>query len=91
MLNNSINNKIINNLKLQSCSGGIYKSHDTSWFRRFHLNSELAKTILSEEPHFITNNFNRDIVDVVVLQMIICGDMEVIAEIVRKEDYENLK
>lgn len=62
------------NLKINACSGGIYKTYKESWFVNFHLNSTLANTILRKE--------------VEILQMIICGDKEVIAEVILKEDFE---
>lgn len=63
------------NLKVNACSGGIYKTYLESWFERFHLKSERAVTLLNQ------NSYGN-----VILQMVVCGDMEVIAEIIEKED-----
>ena len=93
------------NLKINACSGGIYKTYKESWFKRFHLTSNLAKTLFRKENCFynsrtddysvnkydLKNSYYDDeenIEEVVILQMIICGDMEVIAEIIYKEDFE---
>jgi hypothetical protein len=87
MLNNT-NTYNNTNLKIQACSGGIYKSHNKSWFERFHLTSKLAERLLCKDP---IREWNYNTIDVVVLQMVICGDMQVIAEIIKKEDYENIE
>ena len=83
-----LNNYAINNsLKINACSGGIYKSCKESWFTRFHLNSNYADKILISNPAVKLDGYYDDI-SVVVLQMVICGDMEVIAELIKKEDYD---
>lgn len=80
-------NKSYNELNISACSGGIYKTYPESWFKRFHLKSELAE-ILFESPHeknIHTTNKNECYI---ILQMVLCGDMEVIAELIKKEDFE---
>ena len=90
-----------NNIKINAVTGAILKNHPKSWFERFHLNSERAKQLLQEGGHRATKNeykdngrcFNSYIVanpdkDITVLQMVICGDMEVMAELVYTKDYE---
>ena len=37
------------NLKINACSGGIYKTYKESWFINFSLNSTLANKILRKE------------------------------------------
>lgn len=92
------------NLKINACSGGIYKTYKESWFINFHLNSTLADKILRKEGcyyrpgyGFSTNKYNlvesgnvglKEVKEVEILQMIICGDKEVIAEVIFKEDLE---
>ena len=92
------------NLKINACSGGIYKTYKESWFINFHLNSTLADKILRKEGCYYrpgygysTNKYNlvesgnvelKEIKEVEILQMIICGDKEVIAEVILKEDFE---
>lgn len=91
----SINN---NTLKINACSGGIYKTYKESWFLRFNLKSSLADDLFRKEniyysvsqDKFDTCKYRLDEPkEVLILQMIICGDMEVIAEIILKEDFEN--
>lgn len=67
---------INNTLKITTCSGGIYKTYKESWFKKFHLESPLAKALF--EPDEST----------IILQMVICGENEVIAELIRKEDFD---
>lgn len=65
-----------NTLKINACSGGIYKTYKESWFKRFHLESSLAKALFRSDESTI------------ILQMVICGENEVMAELIRKEDFD---
>lgn len=92
------------NLKINACSGGIYKTYKESWFINFSLNSTLANKILRKErcyyrPGYGYSTDKYDLVEscnkglekvkeVEILQMVICGDREVIAEVIFKEDFE---
>lgn len=92
------------NLKINACSGGIYKTYKESWFINFHLNSTLANKMLRKEGCYyrpgygystdiydLTESGNRcleKVKEVEILQMVICGDKEVIAEVILKEDFE---
>lgn len=94
----------INNFKINAVTGAILKNHPKSWFERFHLNSERAKQLLTEGGHAATKkeyiesrfknlsyesyNVRNPDKDITVLQMVICGDMEVMAELVYTKDYE---
>lgn len=77
------NNYTNTNLNVNACSGGIYKTYLESWFERFNLKSQRAKELLEQEKYRYGTHINE-----VVLQMVICGDMEVMAEIILKEDLE---
>jgi len=66
------------NLKINACSGGIYKTYKESWFERFHLQSTRAERLLDK------NNY----LHIIVLQMVICGEMEVMAELITEKDFE---
>ena len=92
------------NLKINACSGGIYKTYKESWFINFSLNSTLANKILRKEgcyyrPGYGYSTDKYDLVEscnkglekvkeVEILQMVICGDKEVIAEVIFKEDFD---
>lgn len=102
---------ISHSVKINACSGGIYKTYPESWFKQFHVNSALAEILFrkeecfynkssnkyssdkySLEPHYYSGSGDEDICEVVILQMIICGDEKVLAEIITKNDFEkNLK
>ena len=71
------NNTTYNTTKITACSGGIYKTYKESWFERFHLNSNRADNLLS-----------KDNTSKIVLQMVLCGDMEVIAELIDVEELD---
>lgn len=79
------------NIKINACSGGIYKTYKESWFNRFNLKSELAEKILKPYDNKVKVNiegYHYIEKEVIILQMIICGDMEVIAELIKKEDFD---
>ena len=88
-------------VKINAVTGAILKNHPKSWFERFNLNDKRAKNLLCEggnkakksKTDFIgsmctTHYVDTPEKDIIVLQMVICGDMEVIAECVYREDYE---
>ena len=72
-----------NALNINAVSGTILKNYRKSYFKRFHLQSEFAKGLLQSQA-----KDSRE--DVVVVQMMMCGDMDVIAEIMLKEDFDEL-
>lgn len=96
---NTTNNstKISNNLNINAVNGTILKSYPKSFFKRFHLQSDFAKRILNEHPMMDIHEKNgkagsyfSNYKPVVILQMMMCGDMDVIAEIMLKEDFDEL-
>lgn len=70
--------KINNNLKINACSGGIYKTYKESWFKRFHLKSKYADELFNKHS------------SIIVLQMVICGEMEVMAELIEQKDFNKI-
>ena len=78
------------NIKINACSGGIYKTYKESWFEYLYLNSNKA-TVLFKEYEDISeySYYIRQYKNVVVLQMILTADKDyVIAELIKKEDFE---
>lgn len=78
------------NVKINAVTGAILKNHPKSLFERFNLKSQRAERLLNEGgdrgPYV---NFRYDgSRAITVLQMVICGDMEVLAECVYTKDYE---
>lgn len=63
-------------IKINACSGGIYKTYKESYFKYFHANSSLASNLFSKESKKI------------VLQLILMQDNYVIAEIIDKQDFD---
>ena len=85
-------------VKINAVTGAILKNHPKSWFERFNLNSDRAKRLFKEggdkgekekridyDRYLIEENPDNAIT---VLQMVVCGDMEVLAECVYTKDYE---
>lgn len=101
------NHTCTNNVKINAVTGAILKNHPKSWFERFHLNSERAKQLFQEGGHkavkqkwhggdnFYSKGYYTDEPvpekDITVLQMVICGDMEVMAELVYTKDYNTVE
>ena len=92
-----------NSIKINAMTGNILKNYQKSFFKRFHLKSELAKQVLDEDqPHLsktVTKYYgDRDDYEkgykttekrpIVIIQMMICGEMDVIAEIMWKDDFD---
>ena len=76
------------NIKINAVSGTIVKNYKDSFFRRFNLTSDLASKILGHKPEYpITSYMSKPIV---VIQMMVCGDMDVVAELMFKEDFDKL-
>lgn len=65
-------------VKINAVTGAILKNHPKSWIERFHLRSKRADSLIGGETHTGT----------VVLQVVVCGDMEVMAECVSRKDFE---
>lgn len=92
---------VTNTLKINACSGGIYKTYKESWFTRFNLKSKIADTLFrpydnelqidreKTKEYSFGGGYYTEVPKqpVVILQMIICGDMEVIAEVIKEEDF----
>ena len=98
MLNtyNKYNNEHNHNIKINSCSGGIYKTYKESWFKVVDLDSDLMEILSNHEKctyNPTENSYSKYHCDcgekpIVVLQMVICGEMKAIAEIMYKEDFD---
>lgn len=86
-----------NSVNINAVTGAILKNHPKSWFERFNLNSDRAKQLLTEggdagielvKGEYSSWKKANPERAITVLQMVICGDMEVMAELVYKKDYE---
>ncbi|NFJ84000.1 hypothetical protein FDA84_15040 [Clostridium botulinum] len=76
MFNTNSNISVSNHVN--AVTGNIVKTYKDSYFLRFHLKSSLSDKLLKENS------------DKIVTQMVVCGDMEVIAEVMNKKLYNEL-
>lgn len=67
---------------VNAVSGQITKTYKDSYFKKFHLTSQLANNLFEKNTKLNANP--------VVIQMVICGDMEVIAELIDREKYNEM-
>lgn len=81
-----------NNVNINAVTGAILKNHPKSWFERFNLKSERANMLFADGGHQFNKYRQEHLYEkyggITVLQMVICGDMEVMAELVYTKDYE---
>ena len=73
---------VTNNIKINACSGGIYKSHPKSRIVNMKMESGLADKMLTTKQPKIEEK------DIVVLQVINSFDGYILVEYMYKEDYE---
>ena len=72
--------------KINAVSGTLVKTFRKSFFKRFHMNSTMAKYIFdTHKPRL-----SYDDGEIIVLQTMLCGEGEFLAEIMYKEDYDEL-
>lgn len=75
-------------IRVNSVSGTLAKTLKDSFFVRFHMESNMAKTLFNCIFPYIYRNSAE--IPVVVLQVMLCGDKEFLAEIIKKEDYDKI-
>lgn len=78
------------NLKINACSGGIYKTYKESWFEYLRLNSSRAEILFKDYENINDYIYSiRKYKDFVILQMILTANENyVIVELIRQEDFE---
>lgn len=64
------------NIEINACSGGIYKTYKESYFKYFHANSCMAGSLFDKGSQKI------------ILQMVLMADNYVIAEVIDKKDFD---
>lgn len=75
------------NLKINACSGGIYKTYKESWFEYLRLDGSAMETMFRHYKYESDENVYYK--DVIILQMILTSNEDyVIAELIKKEDFE---
>lgn len=76
-----------NSIKINAVSGTLTKNYKDSFIVRFHMNSKMAEQILSYNPYIYKKGLEKP---VVVLQVMLCADNELIAEVMWKSDFDNV-
>ena len=88
MLNSyEINNSFRQNFNFNAVSGTLIKSNPNSKMVRFNMRSSFARNFFDEDkPSYVSGG---EYIDIVVLQVMLCGNEEFLAEFITKEEYEN--
>lgn len=92
---------INNSIKINAVTGNILKNYQKSFFKRFKLDSQLAKELFDEDmPHLSRQVWNSgddykgyyttEKRPVVITQMMMCGETDVIAEIMWQDDFNKI-
>jgi hypothetical protein len=63
---------------VNATSGNIVKTYKESYFKTFSLSSSYADKLLSANS------------DIIIIQMTLCSEVKVIAELIKKENYDKL-
>jgi hypothetical protein len=75
------------NLKINACSGGIYKTYKESWLDYLRLESSAMETMFGHYKYESDENIYYR--DVIILQIVLTSKEDyVIAELIKKEDFE---
>ena len=92
-----------NSIKVNAVTGNILKNYRRSFFKRFKLDSDLAKQLFDEQqPHLLklkTKHWEdsskrvhsyteEEKQPVVIIQMMMCGESEVLAELMWQDDFD---
>lgn len=88
---NSYNVSNPQTVNINAVSGTIVKNYKDSFILRFHMNSEMADTILDINPRLRVGAYrDNKYKPIVVLQVMLCGEQELLAEVMWKEDFDKL-
>lgn len=76
-----------NSIKINAISGTIVKNYAKSFILRFHMKSQIADNLFSKNPYLKLYGKEKS---VVVLQVMLCGEQELLAEVMWKSDFDEL-
>lgn len=81
-----------NKVNINAVSGTLIKSYRDSFFIRLHIRSNLADDIFSKDPQYLHHKDNgwKVLEPIVILQTMLCGDGELIVEVMWKKDFDKL-
>lgn len=74
-------------LDINAISGTIVKNYKDSFILRFHMKSTMAEKLLNKEPALNYYGKNKP---AVVLQVMLCGEQEFLAEVMWKDDFDKI-
>lgn len=74
-------------VNINAVSGTIVKNYKDSFILRFHMQSIMADQLLDKKPRLQKYS---EYEPVVVLQVMLCGEQEFLAEIMWKEDFDKM-
>lgn len=77
-------------IKINAVSGTIVKNYKESFILRFHMKSPLADKLLDASPELKVPDSNYKYKPAVVLQVMLCGEQELLAEVMWKSDFDDL-
>lgn len=85
---------------INAVSGTLVKNYKDSFILRFHMKSKMAELLLDKDPKLTKRiikhgEYPRDWEEevkepVVVLQVMLCGEQELLAEVMWKEDFDKI-
>lgn len=97
---NSYNVSNPQTVNINAVSGTIVKNYKDSFILRFHMKSETAGLLLAKEPRLVRKiikhgeypgDWEEKVEEpVVVLQVMLCGEQELLAEVMWKEDFDKM-
>lgn len=78
-------------VNINAVSGTIVKNFKDSFILRFNMKSEMASNILGRNPKIrIQECYETKYRQIVVLQVMSCGEKELLAEVMWKEDFDKM-
>ena len=83
---NSYNNP--QKVEINAVSGTLVKNYKDSVILKFHSNSKMAEKLFDLNPKVRVNSYTD--LPVVVLQVMLSNNNELIAEVIRKEDFDRM-
>ena len=88
MLNNY---NIPQTVNINTVSGTIVKNYKDSFMLRFHIKSTIADLLFNIKPRLQNGDYRgAEYKPVVVLQVMLCGENELLAEVMWKEDFDKM-
>lgn len=92
MLNTPVNvreGNTSNSMNIHAVSGTLVRNHLKSFFKRFHADSSVDEGLFNSEPYYTEGGRGfEEKVPVHVLQVMLVGEGQYLAEIVRIKDFD---